>query len=114
MARAKSKTKRQSKGARGEEPKKRGASKRQSGGNDLEKRWSAYWQHRGELEEAIAKVREAREALARLVEIERTRRAAFEQVKTALTELLDVEPATPVRPAALPSDPKDATVKAKA
>lgn len=113
MARAKSKTKKEPRRPRSAEPAKRTAAKQKGAGSDVEKRWSAYWQHRNELEEAVAKVREAREALARFVEIERARRTEFEQVKASLTELLDVEPAHPARPVALASEPRELAAKSK-
>lgn len=52
-----------------------------------------------------------REALAAAGEIERTRRAEFDQVKRTLTDLLDVEPAGPQRPVAVPNEPREAANK---
>lgn len=114
MARAKKKTRQEAKAPRSKAVTKKAASKRKSAGTDVEKRWTVYWQRRSELEDAVAKVREARDALAQLVEVERTRRSEFEQVKASLTELLDVEPASPSRPVAVPSEPREAGAKSKA
>jgi hypothetical protein len=123
VARAKSRTKREAKRPRTKAVSRKTASKKTASGktaskrkgseSDVEKRWSAYWQRRNDLEEAVAKVREAREALASFVEIERSRRAEFEQVKASLTELLDVEPAVQSRPVAVPSEPREAGARAK-
>ena len=113
MARAKKKVRREAKRPRAKVAPKRAAAKRKGAGSDVERRWAEYWQRRKELEEAVAKVREAREALARLVEMERARRGEFEQVKGSLTELLDVEPASPSRPMAVPNEPREAGAKSK-
>jgi chromosome segregation ATPase len=114
VARAKKKVRRETKQPRPKAASKRSASKKKGAGSDVEKRWAEYWRRRNELEEAVAQVKEARDALARLVEIERTRRSEFEQVKASLTELLDVEPANPNRPVAVPSEPREPGVKHKA
>ena len=74
--------------------------------NDVEKRWSEYWRLRKELEDAVAKVRTAREGLSKAMELERGRCAQFEQVKAALTKLLDVEPAAAPRPVPLATEPR--------
>lgn len=114
MARAKKKVRRETKQPRPKAASKRTASKKKGAGSDVEKRWAEYWQRRNELEDAVARVKEARDALTRLVEVERTRRNDFEQVKASLTELLDVEPANPSRPVAVPSEPRDAGLKNRA
>jgi hypothetical protein len=113
VARAKKKVRREAKVPRSKAISKGSGSKRKGAGSDVEKRWAAYWQRRNELEEAVGKVRQAREALAELVEIERKRRSEFEQVKASLTEMLDVEPASPSRPVAVPSEPRDAGAKSR-
>ncbi len=71
------------------------AAKGKAGDSGVEKRWREYWKCRKELEDAVEKVRAAREALNGALDAERSRREAFEDVKRTLTDLLDVEPAGP-------------------
>jgi hypothetical protein len=65
---------------------------------EVEKRWQEYWDCRKRLEEAVARVRTAREALQQAQESEHARRIEFDKVKGTLTTLLDVEPATSMQP----------------
>jgi len=73
---------------------------RGSGGpqSEVEKHWQEYWDCRKRLEEAVAKVRSARDALQQAQEAERARRIEFDKVKGTLTTLLDVEPAASSQP----------------
>jgi hypothetical protein len=67
-------------------------------GSEVERRWKEYWSRRKQLEEAVEKVRTAAAALKSAQELEKTRRAEFDDIKRSLTSLLDVEPAgAPVR-----------------
>lgn len=62
--------------------------------SDVERRWNEYWACRTKLEDAVATVKSAREALTAAQEAERACRAEFESIKGSLTTLLDVEPAS--------------------
>jgi hypothetical protein len=62
--------------------------------SQVEQHWQQYWDCRKRLEEAVSLVRDAREALQKSQEAERSRRIEFDKVKGSLTTLLDVEPAT--------------------
>jgi hypothetical protein len=62
----------------------------------VERRWKEYWARRTQLEEAVAKVRAATDALKAAQEAERARRGEFDAIKRTLTTLLDVEPASSV------------------
>jgi hypothetical protein len=55
-------------------------------------RWKEYWARRKQLEEAVERVRTAAAALKSAQELEKTRRAEFDDVKRSLTTLLDVDP----------------------
>ncbi len=69
-----------------------------SAGSEVERRWKEYWARRKQLEEAVEKVRAAAAALKSAQELEKTRRAEFDDIKRSLTTLLDVDPAgTPAR-----------------
>ena len=73
-----------------------------SAGNDVERSWEEYWASRTSLEEAVSKVRTARAALQEAQEAERARRADFDKIKSSLTALLDVEPASSGQPRPVP------------
>ena len=64
----------------------------ESVGTEVEKRWKDYWARRKQLEEAVEKVRAASTALRSAQELEKTRRAEFDEIKQSLTTLLDVDP----------------------
>jgi hypothetical protein len=72
-------------------PAKGSARGKGSPGNEVERRWNEYWSCRQQLEDAVEKVRLAREVLQKAQEAERERRAEFEGIKRSLTALLDVE-----------------------
>lgn len=98
--RASSKTNPPRKAASPSKPKKRAAAARgktRSGpaGSHVEERWNEYWQCRQDLETAVARVQEAGQMLSEAQEAERAARAAFNEIKGSLTELLDVDPADP-------------------
>ena len=59
--------------------------------SEVEQRWKEYWSCREELESACDAVRRAQEQLATATEAERERRVAFEQTKSSLKDLLEVE-----------------------
>jgi hypothetical protein len=61
----------------------------------VEQRWTEYWTRRQELEDAVARVRVAREALEQALAAEQSLRGAFDETKRALKDLLDVDPAEP-------------------
>jgi hypothetical protein len=66
--------------------------------SEVERRWKEYWARRKQLEEAVEKVRLAAAALKSAQELEKTRRAEFDDIKRSLTTLLDVDPvAAPAR-----------------
>jgi len=64
----------------------------ESAGTEVEKRWTEYWARRKQLEEAVDKVRAASAALKSAQELEKARRAEFDETKESLTTLLDVDP----------------------
>jgi hypothetical protein len=131
MARTKKKAKTRSKTASGSRRKAspRSAPRRKTGrrpksatggrATEVERRWSEYWQQRTELEEAVAAVREAEQALGTARDLERKRRSAFETAKSSLQTLLEVESPTASAAAARrmlelpPSEPKPAKVADK-
>ncbi|MBM4267132.1 MAG: hypothetical protein FJ144_11060 [Deltaproteobacteria bacterium] len=84
------------KGAKATAPKAGG-----KGGSDVERRWKEYWNSRSLLEDAVEKVKLARDSLQKAQETERNRRAEFDQIKRSLTTLLDVEPAGSAQPKAV-------------
>lgn len=58
---------------------------------DVERRWRQYWQHRTDLETAVAEVSRCEASLTAARQLERARRDAFNQAKGHLQELLEVE-----------------------
>lgn len=60
---------------------------------DVERRWRQYWQHRTDLEAAVAEVTRCEASLTAARQQERTRREVFNQAKSHLQELLEVESA---------------------
>jgi hypothetical protein len=84
-----------------------GAKDKGSPGGDVERRWKEYWACRTKLEDAVEKVKAARDGLQSAQDAERSCRAEFEGIKRSLTSLLDVEPAgNPQRPpTAIPKPP---------
>jgi hypothetical protein len=84
-----------------------GRTKKGDAESAVEKRWTEYWDSRKKLEDAVASVRAAREALQQAQELERSHRIEFDKVKGTLTTLLDVEPAglSQSRPQQLGADP---------
>lgn len=73
-------------------PVKKAAKSSESAGTEVEKRWKEYWARRKQLEDAVEKVRVASTALKSAQELEKTRRAEFDEIKQSLTTLLDVDP----------------------
>lgn len=73
---------------------KAGKAKRGQGQQtDVERRWRQYWQHRTDLEAAVAEVTRCEASLTTARQLERTRREVFNQAKSHLQELLEVETA---------------------
>ncbi len=102
MARAKKKTKARAKPkskprAKAASTAQKSAAKgtRKKAGTEVERRWKEYWRIRKELEDVVAKVRSAKEALDAAMDLERTKREDFDETRRILTQLLDVEPAGP-------------------
>jgi hypothetical protein len=67
---------------------------RPSRGSEVERRWAAYLKERIMLEDAVKAVRLAEQTLTKVREQERQLRKSFEESKTTLEPLLDVENAT--------------------
>ncbi len=61
---------------------------------DVERRWREYWECRTALEASVAAVRAAQTSLSEAREDERERREVFDRTKSALRDLLEVEPAS--------------------
>ena len=96
MAEGKAKTKQSStKGPKAPAAKSSGKSGKRSTQTEVERRWNEYWRCRKQLEEAVAEVAAAQESLAVAMELERSRRAVFEETKRSLEQLLEVEPPSP-------------------
>jgi len=93
-ARSKSAHKTRKKAAKGKPAARKGKAKR---GTEVERRWSAYLEQRRSLEQAVEAVRTAQESLAEAREEERKVRGKFDGAKTALEQLLEVEPAASSR-----------------
>lgn len=118
MARKKTKTRAKKKSARGARPRapvrpkakpaarSRTSLKGGSPGSDVERRWKEYWACRTKLEEAVDTVKSAREALTAAQEAERACRSEFEAIKSSLTTLLDVEPASGPQKQPTPMTPR--------
>jgi hypothetical protein len=80
-------------------PRSAGGKKRGSGqATEVERRWADYLEQRTALEESVAAVQAASEALSSARQIEAERRKQFDEQKRALEQLLEVEAASARRP----------------
>jgi len=79
-------------------PRRAGGRKGAGQATEVERRWAGYLEQRTNLEEAVAAVQEAAEALAAARQVEAERRKQFDAEKRALEQLLEVEAASARRP----------------